>query len=282
MGGHENPDTAPVVLRYPSLDYLRGLAILGMALSGMVPHSILPPWMYHAQVPPPDHKFNPALPGITWVDLVFPFFLFSLGAAIPIAMRNRNRENFREVAQMFVRFALIAFFAIFLQNTKPSAPAWTQGLLPMLLLAPLYLRLPPRWPVIPIRVAGVIGVSAWIWGHEFDFAKNDIILLVLANVALFGGLLFLFTRENRLVRALFFCCWTALVIARLEPGWVKEFFAWNWPVKWVYNAEFLKYLLIVIPGIYAGEALLENKSEEQGYSARFAWLQLIGVLTLTA
>lgn len=29
--------------------------------------------MSHAQTPPPDHIFNPEIPGITWVDLVFPF-----------------------------------------------------------------------------------------------------------------------------------------------------------------------------------------------------------------
>jgi predicted acyltransferase len=43
-------------------------------------------------VPPPDHKFNPAIPGITWVDLVFPFFLFSMGVAIPLALRNGKEK----------------------------------------------------------------------------------------------------------------------------------------------------------------------------------------------
>lgn len=32
-------------------------------------------WMFHAQTPPPTYAFNPDVPGITWVDLVFPFFL---------------------------------------------------------------------------------------------------------------------------------------------------------------------------------------------------------------
>ena len=58
-----------------SLDALRGFAILTMVLSGTVPYKGLPAWMYHAQLPPPDRVFNPNLPGLTWVDLVFPFLL---------------------------------------------------------------------------------------------------------------------------------------------------------------------------------------------------------------
>ncbi|HEX4875511.1 MAG TPA: DUF5009 domain-containing protein, partial [Chitinophagaceae bacterium] len=64
--------------RNESLDALRGFAILTMILSGAIAYgNVLPAWMFHAQVPPPAHKFDPSIPGITWVDLVFPFFLFS-------------------------------------------------------------------------------------------------------------------------------------------------------------------------------------------------------------
>jgi len=50
-----------------ALDALRGLAILGMILSGQLPfgQNALPAWMYHAQVPPPEHKWVATLPGIT-------------------------------------------------------------------------------------------------------------------------------------------------------------------------------------------------------------------------
>ena len=58
--------------RAHALDALRGFAILTMVLSGVIPYKVLPSWMYHAQIPPPSHQFNPDLPGLTWVDLVFP------------------------------------------------------------------------------------------------------------------------------------------------------------------------------------------------------------------
>jgi len=63
--------------RNQSLDALRGFAILAMVLSSSIAFGILPPWMYHAQTPPPSHVFKPEVAGISWVDLVFPFFLFS-------------------------------------------------------------------------------------------------------------------------------------------------------------------------------------------------------------
>ncbi len=78
--------------RADSLDALRGFAIITMILSGSIPFGgpvALPGWMYHAQLPPPNHVFNPNVPGITWVDLVFPFFLFAMGAAFRFALRKR-------------------------------------------------------------------------------------------------------------------------------------------------------------------------------------------------
>ena len=80
--------------RFLQLDALRGCAIFTMILSGSIAYGpALPGWMFHAQVPPPTHQFNPLLPGITWVDLVFPFFLFCMGAAIPIALLKAKLEN---------------------------------------------------------------------------------------------------------------------------------------------------------------------------------------------
>ena len=72
-----------------SLDALRGIAILLMVFSSRIPFGVLPEWMYHAQVPPPKHIFDGTIPGISWGDLVFPYFLFAMGAAIPLALHSR-------------------------------------------------------------------------------------------------------------------------------------------------------------------------------------------------
>jgi predicted acyltransferase len=108
--------------RVRSLDALRGLAILMMVLSGVVPYRLLPGWMYHAQLPPPTHRFAPDLAGITWVDMVFPMFLFAMGAAIPLALSRYLEKNtpwWDVQMKILSRGFLLAFFAIFLQHVRP-------------------------------------------------------------------------------------------------------------------------------------------------------------------
>src|SRR6056297_1494486 len=109
--------------RATNLDALRGFAILTMVLSGVVPYKSLPAWMYHAQTPPPTRAFDPSIPGITWVDLVFPFFLFALGAALPIALNKRIRDKAKSLVgtlkYIFERTFLLGFFAIFSRHIRP-------------------------------------------------------------------------------------------------------------------------------------------------------------------
>lgn len=79
--------------RYQQLDALRGYAVFTMILSGSIAFGgVLPGWMYHAQVPPPLHQFNPDLPGITWVDLVFPFLFFVWGLHYRLPCRNKPQQ----------------------------------------------------------------------------------------------------------------------------------------------------------------------------------------------
>lgn len=49
--------------RVYSLDALRGYAIITMILSGTIASGVWPGWMYHAQLPPSDHTFDPAVYG---------------------------------------------------------------------------------------------------------------------------------------------------------------------------------------------------------------------------
>jgi predicted acyltransferase len=107
--------------RATALDALRGFAILTMVLSGVIPYRILPAWMYHAQIPPPTHQFNPELPGFTWVDLVFPLFLFALGAALPLALNRKLEQKplWKICLGILERGFLLGFFAIFLRHVRP-------------------------------------------------------------------------------------------------------------------------------------------------------------------
>ena len=129
--------------RVLGLDALRGFAILGMVLSAAIPWEGLPGWMYHAQYPPPSRQFSGNLPGITWVDLVFPIFLFAMGAAIPLALSRRIEEGTAKwrVYSAITRGLLLAGFAIYVGhirpytiNPKPDIGTWLLGLLAFALL----------------------------------------------------------------------------------------------------------------------------------------------------
>ena len=109
--------------RNNSLDALRGLAILAMVLSSSIAFGILPAWMYHAQTPPPGHTFIPTLPCITWVDLVFPFFLFSMGAAIPLALNKKVQAGTSFLPVLYIalrRDLLLVFFALFTVHARSA------------------------------------------------------------------------------------------------------------------------------------------------------------------
>ena len=130
-----------------ALDALRGYAIITMVLSATIVTHVLPGWMSHAQTPPPDHVFNPLLPGITWVDLVFPFFLFAMGAAFPFSIRKRAEKGdskLKLVYEAVKRGIQLTFFAIFIQHFYPymlSSPqdmrAWLLAILCFAVLFPI-------------------------------------------------------------------------------------------------------------------------------------------------
>ena len=139
-----------------ALDALRGYAIITMVLSATIVTHVLPGWMSHAQTPPPDHAFNPMLPGITWVDLVFPFFLFAMGAAFPFSIGKRAEKGdskLKLVYEAIKRGVQLTFFAIFIQHFYPyvlSSPqdirSWLLAILCFAILFPMFMRIPLKMP----------------------------------------------------------------------------------------------------------------------------------------
>lgn len=271
--------------RADALDALRGLAILLMILSGSIPFGgMLPDWMYHAQLPPPTHKFNPNLPGLTWVDLVFPFFLFAMGTAFPFALSKKIKSgvsNFKISLQILERGLLLAGFAIFIQHFKPYAlnPSptnldWLIGILGFILLFALYIRFPNsvnKKNVYAVRITGIIITVLMLANlsypndSSFSLGRSDIIILVLANTAFFGSLIWLFTKENLLLRLgiLGF-----LIAFRLTQSIDGSWNNWLWdfsPFPWLYKLYYLQYLFIVIPGTIIGDILYKWFNSESKY-----------------
>ena len=273
--------------RNQSLDALRGIAILGMVFSGSITYAdVLPHWMYHAQVPPPNHQFIPTLAGITWVDLVFPFFLFSMGAAIPLALSKNVQNNSSFLQVLFIAFrrlALLAFFALFTQHMKPwvlsGQPTTTDYLLAIgafgLLFLQLYNYKEGRYKkvVVAVKIAAFVIAVLLLYGlsfngKSFQFYNSDIIIIVLANMAFFGTIIWWLTKNNPLMRVGILPFIMAIFLAANEPtdGWAKALYNWSHieyvKFDWLYRFYFLKYLFIIIPGTFAGDWFKEYKTTE--------------------
>ena len=265
------------IKRADALDALRGFAILMMVLSGIIPRDgTLPAWMYHAQTPPPNYVFNPNIPGLTWVDIVFPIFLFAMGASIPLALSRLINKDWRYISIFFFilkRGFLLGTFAIVLQHFRPhiinsaeeTPEKWKLALLGFFILFLMFTRLPKFFPKILnqfISIAGwsicILVLSRLIYpdGSQFSLERSDIILIVLTNMAVFGSIIWLFTKSNWWLRLGLLGILLGLIFSATDDGWVKEFW-FNSPLPWIFRFDYLKYLFILIPGTIAGDLILK-------------------------
>ena len=77
--------------RIVSIDALRGLVVFAMIyvndIAG-VSGEIVPAWMRHFRGPD----------GMTFVDLVFPAFVFIVGMSVPLALGARSRHLLEDIA----------------------------------------------------------------------------------------------------------------------------------------------------------------------------------------
>jgi predicted acyltransferase len=277
--------------RADALDALRGLAVLAMVFSGVIPYGgALPAWMYHAQVPPPDHRFNPNLAGLTWVDLVFPVFLFALGAAIPLAQSRYFATGKTHLKVMFLllkRGCLLGFFAIFLQHIRPYTlnphpvdRTWWIALVGFVVLFLMYTRWSPIGSKTIRLLLTLVGWCAGIVmmvvlrypdGGRFSLDRSDIILIILTNMIVFGGIIWVFTRDRPAVRLGLLGILVALRLSSTTDGWVASLWSSSL-VPWLFQFDYLKYLLIVIPGTMVGDLLVRRR--QQPREDGFSWTQI--------
>lgn len=274
-----------------ALDALRGYAIITMVLSGSIAFGILPGWMYHAQTPPPSNIFDPTMPGITWVDLVFPFFLFAMGAAFPFSVGNRLKKGYSKWMLLWdvtKRAVQLIFFAVFIQHFYPwilSNPqdlrGWLLSISCFLLLFPMFMQMPfraPIWVYSAIKVAA-FGIAfilltnvKYAGDRVFNPNFSNIIILVLANMAFFGTIIYVFTQNNKLVRLAILPCIMAVFLGKDADGSIAKAIYNFTPLAWAYKFVFLKYLFIIIPGSIAGEYIYEwmqiNKERDENASSK--------------
>ena len=258
--------------RAHALDALRGYAIITMVLSAMEAFSVLPRWMYHAQVPPPDHVFDPTIYGITWVDIIFPFFLFSMGAAIPLSLGRQHSkgESIMKLTWKTVqRWVKLTFFAIFIIHAFPFMlgyeQEWMRYAMPIFFFILLCLMFMPNpfglspykaraitWSAYLVAV-GFMLLQPYAGGAPFRLTDSDCIMLILANVSLTGSIIYLLTIGHTLRRLALLPFLVALFMAaHTANSWPALLIHTSW-LPWLYLPAYQEYLLIIIPGTVAGE-----------------------------
>ena len=265
--------TAPTK-RIITIDILRGITIFAMILCANIYFPNLPAWMFHGQTPPPDFGFDPSVKGITWVDLVFPFFLFTMGAAFPLAMRKRlenGASRWSVTGSLFRRWLTLTIFAIVLGNaymigTSPR-PDFVKGIFNVVLWGVMFMslvrlkdekkcRLVNNAGMFLLIVMAVLGVD--YLGLKLSRWSSDIIIMILANVAFFGGLLWMFTKDSIRLRWLVLMFIIALKALSSYAPQVLDWVPSMGSIGWFFSWGFLQYLIIALAGSIVGDKLLEH------------------------
>lgn len=266
--------------RIVTIDILRGITIFAMILCANIGYnSDLPAWMFHCQTPPPTYAFNPDVPGITWVDLVFPFFLFTMGAAFPLAMRKKienGTSRWAITGSLFRRWLTLTIFAIVLGNAyqtgQSTRPDWMEGVFNILLWGVMFLslvRIPDQKKGNLINNAGMflLIVLAYVridfFGIPLNRWNSDIIIMILANIAIWGGLIWMFTKDSLKMRwlVLFFIASIKAVSAYAPEAlsWVPQMGF----IGWIFNWAYLQYLVIALAGSIVGDMLLAQSRKNE-------------------
>ncbi|MGB9693107.1 MAG: DUF5009 domain-containing protein, partial [Candidatus Sumerlaeaceae bacterium] len=238
-------------------------------------------------------------------DLVFPFFLFCLGAAIPFALQRRMEKGLSQAQAVGVvikrGFQLFAFavyqahFSPYNLKTDPDWLRWVYALMGFGLLFPMMMRLPQSLPKVwhwAIRAFGW-GAALWLVSHfqyqneptTFSIYRSNIILMLLTVSAVFGSLAWIFTRSSHLLRLGVLGILMAHRLSYGSEGWVK------WitdlvSVAKIWNLNYTHYLFIVIPGTIAGDLMLQwmrHRQEDEQLSwpsSRYALLASLGVVLM--
>ena len=122
--------------RITSIDAVRGLVMFTMIfvndLAG-APSQLVPDWMVHFSDRHPE-----GVSGMTFVDLVFPGFLFIVGMSIPFALGSRlarGEARWKTIGHILIRTLSLLMLGILMVNESPNAKAmgwsatWWTGLM---------------------------------------------------------------------------------------------------------------------------------------------------------
>ena len=256
------------------LDVFRGVLLLAMNFTFTIPPwGPFAKWMYHTQVPPSPTREYVGVAGLTWQDFLFAMFVFTMAAAIPIAMGSRlaRGKPYPDIFfQSIRRGAMLLLFALLIGHVNPY---WTQdytrrgnvlAIAGLLVSFALFVRPPSTWkPWVArvLRYAGWVGaavllfvVPGLVYDQTFSSDRRDYIMAALAFATVAGTVVWLLTRQSMKMRlAIFGFIVAGRALASQLPA-VGEIWYAN-PAPAVYQPWYLELLLVVIPGTIAGDLI---------------------------
>jgi heparan-alpha-glucosaminide N-acetyltransferase len=143
---HPDASPGPAAPRVLSVDVLRGLTMFAMVfVNDVAGAKRLPLWLGH---------YPPQGSGMTFVDVVFPAFLFIVGMSIPLATESRRAKGdgwLRLYGHVVLRtLALLAIGVLMVDGPDERAMGWPAGLWKTL----MYLGVIGMLHAIPLKSRG--------------------------------------------------------------------------------------------------------------------------------
>lgn len=286
--------------RVLSIDIFRGATIVAMVFANTTTKMGLPWWMEHASHTEGRTEL------ITWVDLVFPAFLFIMGLAIPLAVDRRLALSVSRralVGHVALRGLLLMWlggvmygFGINAEAMDIPIATWvTLGFVALVLLlsdVPLHLSRAVARPALGWGLRAVsIGYFVWAttayrgadgspFFHADGFTFSILGLLGFAYIA--STLLYLATRESPLARLAIGALIVLLGVHMQQEGAFLP--AWNpQPLAWFgVLSHLIRGVLIVLAGTFLGELFVARGSTSPSRPGRFMALFGIGFLMAAA
>ena len=275
-----------------SVDALRGMFLILMTLGFTLRGNDYPLWMYHRQMPPPTFEVA-EIAGISWRDLAYGAFLFTMAAALPITLSRRIAKGETEIATMLAalkRYGMLVVFALLIGHSSGYFIGYTQtarviALAGFAVMALLFTRPRPDWNQTTwawIRRAGWALAIAFLlatpllYGKSFDPTRIDDIIVGLAVASLIASAIWYFTRDNIQARLAILGGCVALYLGAKNDGWIQSWW-WSSPAEWAFTPSMLGLMTVVLPGTIAGDQVLRWMNSEEP-SPLAGWTRMRTVL----
>src|ERR1043165_725650 len=284
----ETKTPAPPSPRFASVDALRGFVMFMMIfvndLAG-APTEIVPAWMRHFH----------GKSGMTFVDLVFPAFLFIVGISIPFAITARLARGDtvgKILLHVIQRTLALLLIGILMVNETPdsaamgwSGPLWATLLYVFAILAFCVLPVPYQKVSTTLRVVGFIGLAFLAFSFRGEHGEAIITLTPFSIRTQWYGILGLIGWAY-LVASIVFLCFrqrrtallgSAALLMCLYPADRTGMFANFWPAKFVGFGETLgSQASITVAGVLLGVMLLSPEFSSVRARVNFVALFVAG------